>query len=236
MNSVTATVAGVGAGVGIAFADGAVWAGGPGGISKIDPATATLVERLEVPASGFYYGIAFADGSLWVSATDRGSLLRIDPRAAAPARERIRARVTAAVDGDTIKVLTARGRTLRVRLLGVDAPATSRRSTSGECGGRQARANLRRLSFTRRRGRMVTLTTDPTQPRTDPKGRLLAYAKLDSGKLLQAEQLRAGWATVQISADPFERLARFRRLQRSARSAKRGVWGKCSGDFHLPLR
>ena len=149
------------------------------------------------------------------------------------ARERIRAKITAVVDGDTIKVRTARGRRLRVRLIGIDTPET-KPGTPFECGGVKATANMKRLSFKRGRGRSVLLTTDPSQSRSDRFGRLLAYAKVDSGKTLQLEQIKAGWSPAYVYEKPFERLAQFRAAEAAARRTGLGVWGMCAGNFHLP--
>jgi endonuclease YncB( thermonuclease family) len=143
------------------------------------------------------------------------------------------ARIVAVVDGDTIKVLTKARRRLTVRLIGIDTPETSKPGRAPECGGRAATTQLRKLSFKRRVGRRVTLVTDQTQDRTDQYGRLLAYARVDSGKWLQLEQLRAGWATIYVfGGTPFERLAAFQPVEAAAKALGRGVWGRCAGDFH----
>ena len=73
------------------------------------------------------------------------------------------ARVTSVVDGDTIKVRTALGRRLTVRLIGIDTPETKKPGTPVECDGRQASAAMRKLVLTRTGGRRVTLTSDPSQ-------------------------------------------------------------------------
>jgi endonuclease YncB( thermonuclease family) len=145
----------------------------------------------------------------------------------------IRAWIVAVVDGDTIKVRKGKRR-FTVRLIGIDTPETKKPGTAVECGGPEATANLEKLSFRRNGdGRRVTLTTDPTQDRTDKYGRMLAHAKVDTGKVLQVHQLRAGWATLYVfDSREFLRFTPFREAVLSAWSADRGVWGKCAGDFH----
>ena len=82
-------------------------------------------------------------------------------------------------------------------------------------------------------GRAVRLEYDPTQDRVDRYGRLLAYVRLPGGRLLEDEQLRAGWATVYVyGGRPVTRYAAFVREQASARAARRGVFARCGGDFH----
>ena len=83
------------------------------------------------------------------------------------------------------------------------------------------------------KGRRVKVTTDPTQDRRDRYGRLLAYVKTPQGSFAGA-QLRAGWAAVYVFADPFEQLGAFQAAKAAARTAGRGSWGRCGGDFHRP--
>jgi micrococcal nuclease len=85
--------------------------------------------------------------------------------------------------------------------------------------------------------RRVTLLTDPSQDRIDRYGRLLAYAIRRGGLDLNLAQLRRGWAEVYVyEHNPFGRLRAYRRAQRAARHADRGVWRRCGGDFHTPAR
>jgi endonuclease YncB( thermonuclease family) len=97
-------------------------------------------------------------------------------------------------DGDTLTVLSGRGRE-RVRLLGIDAPeATSTRLGRPDCGGAAATASLRRLV---RPGGRVRLATDPDSGDVrDRYGRLLAYASSRAGRDLGEPQLAAGMAMV----------------------------------------
>jgi endonuclease YncB( thermonuclease family) len=148
----------------------------------------------------------------------------------------IRARVTKVVDGDAIRVKPLE-RTRRsfytVRLIGIDTPETRRPGTPVECGGPEASENLKGIA----EGRRVVLRTDPSQETFDRYDRLLAYATRYDRRQLQLAQLHAGWAKVYVYAGKlFRRVRAFRRAQRSARRAGRGVWGDCDGDFHRPAR
>jgi endonuclease YncB( thermonuclease family) len=137
---------------------------------------------------------------------------------------RINARVTSVVDGDTIKVrpleATLRSR-YTVRLIGIDTPEVY---GGVECGGRKASAYLRRLAT----GRRVVLRTDPTQDMFDRYDRLLAYVRVRGGPDAALAQLRAGLAEVYVyGGNPFQRVGAFRGAERAARTADRGIWGKC---------
>ena len=130
------------------------------------------------------------------------------------------ATITRVVDGDTVKVGAQ-----TVRLIGIDTPEVY---FGVECGGRQASAYAKRFE-----GRRVRLRTDPTQATYDRYGRLLAYVDLVGGGSMNAGMIRAGWADVYVyNGVPFQRVRPFRRAQTQARTAGRGVWRRCGGDFH----
>jgi endonuclease YncB( thermonuclease family) len=148
----------------------------------------------------------------------------------------IRARVTEVIDGDTIRVRSlekTRRSSYTVRLIGIDTPETKRPGTPVECDGPEASGNLERIA----EGSRVRLRTDPSQDTFDRYDRLLAYAKPRGGPDAAIAQLRAGWAKVYVyGGRPFKRVRAFRRAQRSARRAGRGVWGRCGSDFHSPAK
>lgn len=139
------------------------------------------------------------------------------------------ATVVAAVDGDTLRV-SAGGRRFSVRLLGIDTPETHRPGTPVECGGPEAAARMAELAPP---GRRVRLEPDPGQDRVDRYGRLLAYVRLADGRLIEDEQLRAGWAAAYVFARrPVRRYAEFAHSEALARSSRRGVFALCGGNFH----
>ena len=122
-------------------------------------------------------------------------------------------RVERVVDGDTI-VVEGVG---RVRLIGVDTPETVSTRRPVEFFGREASAFTKRLL----EGRRVRLEYD--WERTDRYGRTLAYVHLADGTLANAEIIRQGYGHA-YTRFPFRYLDRFRRLEREARSAGRGLW------------
>ena len=130
--------------------------------------------------------------------------------APAPAGAQVVERV---VDGDTIIV---RG-VGRVRLIGVDTPETVSPGRPVEFFGREASAFAKRLL----EGRSVRLEYD--QDRTDRYGRTLAYVHLADGTFVNAEIIRRGYGHA-YTRFPFRYRDRFRRFEREARDAGRGLW------------
>lgn len=131
------------------------------------------------------------------------------------------AEVVYVADGDTIGVRRGTGAPFAVRLLGIDAPETTR---PRECGSRASEANLAALLP---RGTRVTLTDDPTQDDTDKFDRRLRYVSLD-GVDLGLTQVREGYAAVYAYArPPFGRFDLYHRAERRAEGAGRGNWARC---------
>lgn len=144
--------------------------------------------------------------------------------------QRISARIRHVVDGDTVDVRAfgARRKLYTVRVIGIDTPE---KYGGRECGASRASGSMRRLAPRRAR---VTLVTDPSQDRFDRYGRLLAYV-IRRGRDVGRAQISGGWARVYVVGSPFRRYGSYRRAQRVARRADRGVWRLCGGRFHSPL-
>lgn len=133
-------------------------------------------------------------------------------------------RVTAVVDGDTIRVETLGGRQLgRVRLLGIDAPEVAHPPEPAECYAADATGLLERLSPV---GSTVELVTDTAQPNRDRYDRLLRYVDHDDVDV--ARELLASGAARRYEAD--QALAReepYSAATDDAQGAERGLWGNC---------
>ncbi|MEJ7798714.1 MAG: thermonuclease family protein [Solirubrobacteraceae bacterium] len=142
-----------------------------------------------------------------------------------------KARVVRVIDGDTLKVRLSIGKTINVRLIGIDTPETRKPGTPVQCGGRDATARMKKLALRNGRGRLVTLTSDPTQDFSDGFGRLLAYVN-GSGVDFGRTMISSGWAKTYVFESDFQRVAKYRSAQASAKPAKRGAWRKCGGNFH----
>lgn len=138
----------------------------------------------------------------------------------APART---VRVTSVADGDTFAGVDAAG-TVRVRLLGIDAPERAAEAEPAECGADQATAALRGLVA----GRTVSVTADRVADETDRFGRLLAYVTVD-GKDVGLTLVEAGMAAAWYPASEPEptRFAGYERAERTARSGRVGLWAAC---------
>jgi micrococcal nuclease len=121
--------------------------------------------------------------------------------------------VTRVVDGDTVVV----ERVGTVRLIGVDTPETVDPRRPVQRFGKEASDFTRRLA----QGTRVRLEYD--WDRTDDYNRTLAYVYLPDGTLLNAEIIRQGYGFA-YTRFPFKYLEEFRRYEREAREASRGLW------------
>jgi len=155
----------------------------------------------------------------------------VPPPAPLPSAQTAKARVIRVIDGDTLKVRLTAGQTVTVRLIGIDTPETRKPRTPVQCGGLAATTRMKKLAYSKGIGRIVTLTSDPSQDHADRFGRRLAYVDgggVDFGRTM----LSSGWAKTYVFRTEFLRVTTYRRAQASARAAKRGVWRRCGGNFH----
>ena len=113
-----------------------------------------------------------------------------------------------------------RGRTLTVRLIGIDTPESVAPGEPVQCFAIEA------SSYTTERleGERVRLQFD--LERIDPYDRTLAYVWLGD-ELFNETLVREGYAFVTTYPPNVRYVDRFRAAQREARSAGRGVWGLC---------
>ena len=151
------------------------------------------------------------------------------PPAGAALDSALRATIDYAVDGDTLRIREPSGDLAYVRLVGIDTPEDVKPDYPAECGARAAAASMDRFAPD---GASVVLRYDSVAPHVDRYGRILAHAYI-GGRQLEIAQLRRGWAYVyRFHEQRFNGLARFEAAARSARRHRRGVWGRCGGDFH----
>lgn len=129
-------------------------------------------------------------------------------------------RIVKVVDGDTVDVRLASGRTKRVRMIGINTPEV------GRCGYRAATTSLRRLAPL---GTRVTLVSDPSQDLRDRYGRLLRYVvRRSDTRDLNRTQVYRGMSRVYVyDSTPFRRVTSYRKAQASAKNANRGLWRTC---------
>ncbi|MGH8907377.1 MAG: thermonuclease family protein [Egibacteraceae bacterium] len=128
--------------------------------------------------------------------------------------------VTRVIDGDTIWVRPQLGgEELRVRLLEIDAPETSRDHGGPECYGAQATTYAEEQLAV---GSVVLLAAD--QEDTDRFGRALRYVWTDDGTFFNQEAVRQGYART-VLYEPNNRFIHLlRAAEAEARFARRGLW------------
>lgn len=126
-------------------------------------------------------------------------------------------RVVRVIDGDTIQLEMA-GRNVRVRYIGIDAPESGR---TVECFGREATEFHRALVA----GQALRLERDVNE--TDRFGRLLRYAYLPDGRMVNEVLVREGYALARSFPPDVKHQDRLRAAEREARQARRGLWGRC---------
>lgn len=120
------------------------------------------------------------------------------------------AKVVGITDGDTLTVLTAEKRQVKVRLHGIDAPE------SGQDFGSRAKQEASELAF----GKQVTVR--PVD--TDRYGRTVAEVILPDGKSLNREMVRGGMAWWYRKYAPGDR--ELAGLEAEAEAARRGLWAQ----------
>lgn len=130
-------------------------------------------------------------------------------------------RITRIVDGDTVDA-TRRGRTLTLRLLGIDTPETVHPSEPIECFGPQATAFASRRLL----GERVALEFDRSQGRLDYYDRTLAYVWTMGGSPQQFNRsaVRLGYALEYTYDDVYLWQDEFLRAQAAAVAGRLGVW------------
>jgi endonuclease YncB( thermonuclease family) len=132
--------------------------------------------------------------------------------------------VASITDGDTLRLTSGE----RVRLLQIDTPELG----SGECYSRAARtALLQRVPV----GSRVELEIDARLDRVDRYGRLLRYVHRGTMNVNLA-LVRAGAAAPYFyDGDTGRYAVRLLSEARSARAARRGLWGACPGTALNPF-
>jgi micrococcal nuclease len=131
------------------------------------------------------------------------------------------ARVVRVVDGDTV-VVSAGGRTERVRYIGVDTPESVKPGTPVQCFAKAASAANRRLV----QGQRVRLVHDAEA--RDRYGRMLAYVyRASDGLFVNAELVRRGYAKPLTIRPNVAHAAELGRLARAAERSGQGLWSRC---------
>ena len=123
------------------------------------------------------------------------------------------------VDGDTIWV-ELNGQREKVRYIGMDAPETQHPVKGVQEYGHEAKAANRKLVESK------TVRLEFDVGRRDRYGRLLAYVYLEDGTFVNAWLVEHGFAQVMTVPPNVKHQDLFLNLQREAREAGRGLWGR----------
>lgn len=148
-----------------------------------------------------------------------GTVVPAPVRSTTPPSEIVR--VTDVHDGDTIVVLRG-GRTVTIRLIGVDTPETGRPDTPVQYFGPEASDRTRTALL----GKTVRLEFEPPDRpggSVDKYGRVLSYVFTDDGQNFNLELVRLGYGRA-YTKYPFSRQREFEAAEREARNAGIGIW------------
>jgi endonuclease YncB( thermonuclease family) len=141
------------------------------------------------------------------------------------------ARVVKVLSANLVRLTQVKPRKVfELHLIGIDVPK------SGQCGGTQSRAALRKLLIARNGvGRLVRVSTDAHVAALDSHRRVNGYMTLlTTGRPVALAHITAGWA--KAKGGRYTMAKRFRTAQASAKKARRGVWRRCGGSFHARVR
>jgi len=122
------------------------------------------------------------------------------------------------IRGDTIEVCCVFGDRVKVRYIGIDTPETHHPMRGVEPYGMEAAEANRKLVD----GKTVRLEFDVQQ--FDKYGSTLAYVYLEDGTFVNAWLVENGYAMVMTIPPNVKHEGLFRKLQREAREARRGLW------------
>jgi micrococcal nuclease len=140
--------------------------------------------------------------------------------------------VISVTDGDTFKCRLSKGKEEIIRLIGVDTPESEKNEKakrdaerSGQDLGTIVSSGKKAANFTKsylKQGTTVKLELD-VQP-MDKYGRILAYAYLPDGTMINALLVQEGYAQVMTVPPNVKYQNMFLKLQREARENNRGLW------------
>ena len=151
--------------------------------------------------------------ALFLSAALAGAPLTLPPY------DESRASVVRVVDGDTIVVRVSGFYERIVRYIGIDAPESGR--FRKDCFGEQAKEIHRQLA----EGKTLRLERDTSE--SDRFGRLLRYAYLPDGTMVNEALVRMGAAIARSYPPDVKHQERLSLAESQARAEGRGLWGAC---------
>ena len=137
------------------------------------------------------------------------------------------------VDGDTLKI-EHQGRIESLRLIGIDTPESRINKKAQKDAARSGEDIKKIISLGQEATRYVKILVKPGDPLRvefdrqirDKYGRLLGYVYLPSGKMLNEEIVKAGYANLMTYPPNVKYEEKFLRAYREARENNRGLWSK----------
>ncbi len=134
--------------------------------------------------------------------------------------------ISRVVDGDTVHGRPVDGSpTIKIRVLGIDAPETRDADGRVECWAAESTAFAAATLL----GQPVTVLGDPTQAARDRYDRVLGYVILPDGRNFSVLAAAAGAARSYVYDRPVREQPAIRWAEGEARMAGRGMWGRCPG-------
>ena len=146
-------------------------------------------------------------------------------------QDEVMAIVTKVVDGDTLKI-KHNGQEESVRLIGIDTPE-SKANKKAKKDAERSKADVGSITSLGKEAAKYTATLVKPgdevkiefdiRPR-DQYGRLLGYVYLSSGKMLNEEIIKAGYANVMTYPPNVRYQEKFLKGYKEARDNKKGLW------------
>ena len=135
------------------------------------------------------------------------------------------------VDGDTLAV-DMNGKSVTLRLIGLDTPETVDPRKPVQCFGKEASNKAKEVLS----GKMVRLEMDPSQDTLDKYGRTLAYVFLPDDTLFNKYMIAEGYGHEYTYDLPYKYQSEFKAAERQARETKKGLWadGVCGKNITSP--
>ena len=145
--------------------------------------------------------------------------------------------VAKVIDGDTISIIKD-GKTVTLRLVGLDTPEMVDPRKPVQCFGKAASDKAKELLA----GKTVRLEFDSSQGLLDKYGRTLAYVFLPPQPNVPAEilfneyMIAEGYAHEYTYNLPYKYQREFKAAEARAREEKKGLWADdtCAGDTKQP--
>ena len=135
--------------------------------------------------------------------------------------------VAKVIDGDTISIIKD-GKTVTLRLIGLDTPEMVDPRKPVQCFGKAASDKAKELLA----GKTVRLEFDSSQGLLDKYGRTLAYVFLSNGTLFNEYMIAEGYGHEYTYNLPYKYQREFKAAEARAREEKKGLWADdtCAGD------